>query len=170
MKGAGSGRSNGTVNQIWSVHLLVAAMALFVLWGCKSAEEKFADHMGKGEQYMTDQKYPEAVIEYRNAVQLQPNSAEAHHGLGLAYLQSNDLNKTFWEMKEAVRLDPELMDAQLQLGKIFLLSQDFKSALEKAKLVLENDPDHLEGHLLLGGAYAGEKQFDHVRAPGSRPR
>jgi len=48
---------------------------------------KKAAYIEKADAYSKDSKYAEAVIELKNAVQIDPNDAVAQYKLGLAYLQ-----------------------------------------------------------------------------------
>jgi Tfp pilus assembly protein PilF len=45
-----------------------------------------ARHIASGERYMAKQDYARAVPEFRNAIKIAPNSADAHYRLGMALL------------------------------------------------------------------------------------
>jgi Flp pilus assembly protein TadD len=55
---------------------LLAALAL-ALTGCSSKEERFANAIGKGRELLAQGELDKASVEARNAVQLNPKSAEA---------------------------------------------------------------------------------------------
>ncbi len=44
-----------------------------------SAEEKKAKHYERGKAYFIDGKYQEALIEFKNIIQLDPKDANAYH-------------------------------------------------------------------------------------------
>ena len=77
--------------------------------------------MQKGLAYMAERKYPAAVLEFKNAVQLDANDAQAHYQLGLEHLQltaehSNrgalsDLRAAFRALNRSVQLDAKNIDA-----------------------------------------------------------
>ena len=46
-----------------------------------SAEEKKAKHQERGMAYFEEGKYQEALIEFKNVVQLDPKDAKAYHQL-----------------------------------------------------------------------------------------
>ena len=61
---------------------------LLTLYGCEGdPQAKKARYLQKGLAYMAERKYTAAVLEFKNAVQLDANDAQAHYQLGLAHLQ-----------------------------------------------------------------------------------
>ena len=110
-------------------------------------------YIEKAEAYSKDGKYAEAVIELKNAVQIDPNDAVAQYRLGLAYLnlgkQENvpDALKAF---ESSIKNDPMQTGAQLRLGELYLAGGQPGKAQERAEAVLQNDAKNVEAHLLLG--------------------
>lgn len=147
--------------------MLKAARGLFFLLVLLSAascmkgpEEKLTEHMRKGKELMGSSSYREAILEFKNAVQLAPKDAQARHNLGLAYLSAGGQNiqLAYKEFSAAVELDPGLNEAQLKLGEFLLLAGNFDDARKKAVMVLDKDPANTEAKVLLAGAYAGVRQ------------
>ena len=61
---------------------------LLALYGCEGdPQAKKARYMQKGLAYMAERQYTAAVLEFKNAVQLDANDAQAHYQLGLVHLQ-----------------------------------------------------------------------------------
>jgi Flp pilus assembly protein TadD len=66
---------------------LVLLPFLLLFYGCKGdVQAKKVAHVQKGEAYVAQEKYTEAVIEFRNAIKLEPKDAQAYYKLSLAYL------------------------------------------------------------------------------------
>jgi len=127
--------------------LLVATLALA---GCQSQEDKLAEHKARGEQYMEDGQVSEAIIEYKNVLQIDPNDAEAHYELAKAYLIQNDLPKGFWELRETARLDPTNLDAKLQYGQLARAGGELEEALQQAEDVIAAEPERAPAWVLKG--------------------
>jgi tetratricopeptide (TPR) repeat protein len=128
-----------------------------------SAEEKKAKHQERGKAYFEEEKYQEALIEFKNVVQLDPKDAKAYHQLALIHLKLGgmpDLQAAFGELTKAVELDPSIQDAQLKLGEFYLFSQQPKEAKEKAEVVLASSPQDPKGHLLRGRSLIVGKEFE----------
>lgn len=140
--------------------------ALLALSGCQNQEAKLAEHMTRGDAYMKEEKATEAVIEYKNALQIAPNDAKAHYGLAQAYLANKEPQKAFWELQETVRLDGANIDARLALGQFLLMGRDdeFKQALTEGDAVIQAEPNRWEGYVLRAAARERLKQVDEAEA------
>ncbi len=108
---------------------VLVACILALLLACQSDEEKIATFLQNGEAYIEEGSLNEAVIEYRNVLQLDPNRADAHHALAKAYLQLKRGKEAYWELSETVRLDHSNVEARLTLGGLSIIAQNFDEAL-----------------------------------------
>ncbi len=147
---------------------IVSVTATFVLlstgWGCTqmSAEEKKAEHLTRGQAYFAEGKYREALIEYKNVVQIDPKDANAHYQLALIHMKlggMSDLQAAFGELAKTVDLDPSIQDAQIKLSEFYLLARQPGKAREHADIVLASAPQDPKGHLLRGRSLIIEKEF-----------
>ncbi|MBS0151317.1 MAG: tetratricopeptide repeat protein [Nitrospira sp.] len=143
---------------------LLFALIMLGHLGCdsKTPGEKTAKHRERAETYMKNGQYPEAIIEYQNVIQVEPNSPGIHYRLALAYLKHGtipSLQAAFSELTRTVALDKTNQDAQLKLGELYLLAQDPGKARERAEIVLASAPQHLDGLILHGRSLINEKQY-----------
>lgn len=62
---------------------LLFALIIVGHLGCdsKTPGEKTAKHRERAETYMKNGQYPEAIIEYQNVIQSEPNSSDTHYRL-----------------------------------------------------------------------------------------
>jgi tetratricopeptide (TPR) repeat protein len=130
---------------------------------CGSDENRKAKHMERGDAYVEEKKFPEAVIEYRNVLQIDPNSAPAHWGLARAYIGSNKLREGYWELRETVRLDPANAEARLQYGQLSRLAGEHEEALAQAEAVIAVDAENMAAHLLKAQVLEAMKRFDEAK-------
>jgi tetratricopeptide (TPR) repeat protein len=121
---------------------------------------KKAAYIGKADAYSKDGKYAEAVIELKNAVQIDPNDAVAQYKLGLAYLQlgkQEHFPEALKAFESSIKHDPAQTEAQLRLGDLYLASGQLRKAQERAEAVLQNDAKNVEAYLILGNVYARQQ-------------
>ena len=114
------------------VLIILVSLSVMGLSGC-SQEAKKERHWRKGEKYFTENKFKEAIIEYQNVLQADPENPQAHYKLGVSYLKSSQIRQAYAEFLKSVELDPTLNDARLELGTLYLMSKDLPKAKEQAE-------------------------------------
>jgi len=142
------------------IRTLIFMAATLVLAACQADEEKLAEHMSRGEEYLEADDPAAAIIEFKNVLQIDPNFAAAHYGLSKAYLQNSKMREGFWELRETVRLDAENLDARVQLGQLLVLAGDPEEALAQSDSAIELDPNSYEAHMVRGQALNALKRPD----------
>jgi cellulose synthase operon protein C len=123
-----------------------------LLWtGCsRDPNVKKQKYLESGLRYFQQQRYREAIIQFSNAVQVDPGFAEAHYQLGESYLRLQDGYHAGEELARALELDPNILPAHADLAKLLINSRD-PAALKQAKTHLDvlrekqpNSPDTYE--------------------------
>jgi tetratricopeptide (TPR) repeat protein len=144
------------------------ALALALLLGvaaCGDDASRIASHLERGDEYLKESKFNEAVLEYRNVLQLDPNHAAGHYGLARAYLGGKQAQKAYWELQETVRLDPSNLDAKLEYAQFLLLGkkEELEEAVKRSDEVLAEAPDRIAAYLLKGRALQSLERYDEAR-------
>lgn len=141
--------------------VLLASAVLAATTACKSDPKQQAlTHLSRGEQLANTQKYPEAIIEYRRAVQADPRLGKARLQLAFAYASTGDGVNALREYVRAADLMPDDHDAQTKAGTFLLLANQYNDAQALAKRMLQRNPNDVEGQILLANALAGLKDMD----------
>ena len=94
-----------------------------------------------------------AVADYRRAISLSPNLAEAHHNLGAELTHVGLHDQAIEEFRITLRLDPQNEGAKYRLGRALWQSQRFAEALENYQ---RHNIESFEKALTL--AYLGNRQ------------
>src|SRR5688572_16648157 len=113
-----------TIQRVQALSGLVVALALAAACSSSTKEEYFA----RAEQFAKDQKYAEAILEYRNAIAIDPRFGQARLKLAEAYEKTNDLPRAMGEYIRAADLMPNDNPAQLQATRALLLARRFEDA------------------------------------------
>lgn len=128
-------------------------LVIVCLVGCtRSPEEKKARHLERGDQYYNQQRYREAVLEYRNALRIETENAHAIQRLGLAYYQLGEMGPSFPFLLKTRELVPDNLETRLKLGTMYLAARKNSEARDEASFILERDPKNLDALLLWAGA------------------
>ncbi len=143
--------------------LAVLALATAAL-GCADDADRVAKFMENGERYVAEGKHEEAVIEFKNVLQIEPENAAAHEALSLAYLETEKPREAYWEMSETVRLDPQNVEARLRYGTISSAIGEHDLALEQAEAVLAIDAQNAAALILRAQAREAKEDLEGAEA------
>lgn len=141
--------------KLYVLPLLALFAAALLMGACTTPEKAKAQHIARGQALLKDKKFQEASLEFRNALQIDDQLAEAHWGLANAYEGLQRYQEAFEEMRQVFELDPNNLDVRVRLGNYYLMgSKQSPAAITEAermaKDVLQKDPNHIEGHILMG--------------------
>lgn len=100
---------------------LLAALLLLAA-GCSNPEKAKAEHVSRGETLLKEHRWQEASLEFRNAIQIDPNLAAAHWGLAQAYRELGRDNEFGEELQRTVKLDPNNMEARTLLAQGYVVA------------------------------------------------
>jgi tetratricopeptide (TPR) repeat protein len=149
--------------------LSVFLIALLALSGCTNAEKTKAEHVRRGDAYLKEQKYQEATLEFRNALQIDDKLAAAHWGLAQAFEGLQRYPEMITELQKTNELDQNNVDSRVKLGNYFLAASSGRPELlaeaeRLAQETLAKDANHIEGHILMGGILFAKKDKDKAFA------
>ncbi|HEY2382181.1 MAG TPA: tetratricopeptide repeat protein [Terriglobia bacterium] len=121
-------------------------------------------YFNKGKQYYDQKKYPEATIEFLNALAGDQANRDARYYLGLSYLSLHDPQRAAVQFKTLHESFPNDDEASLQLGNIYLASGVFRSdgynqARQIAEKLLAKNPQNVDALILSGSASEGLKNY-----------
>ena len=156
---------------MWELMRFAVALAISVLAitssGCHSAQHYVQD----GDRLFGANKYPQAVLAYRNATQKDSTSAETFYKLGRAQRAVNDSSAALASFSRALALNPEFAEAHSELGDIYLgnfLIAPVNSGglyykiLETADWLLKKNPRSYAGLRLHGYLALSDKNPDEA--------
>jgi tetratricopeptide (TPR) repeat protein len=84
-----------------------------------------------------DGKPSEALAAFQAAVQLNPNSAEAHLNAGKTEFSLSKVNEAIAELQETLRLDPDNRQAKRLLSQAYRRAGDAKNSAKFAEASAE---------------------------------
>lgn len=133
-----------------------------LLSGCGSSpDEKKAVHFEKGLEYAEAGNHAAAVIEFRNAVEIDPRFADARYQLGVAYLRTERPRSALEELERAAGLDPSNTDAMLKAAEIYALINKPAESRQFIERLFESGGNTSDAYALLAQL---EMQEDNIKA------
>jgi tetratricopeptide (TPR) repeat protein len=144
--------------------LLAVALILSTVACGKDPAIAKVEYLKSGDKYAAAGKLPEAIVEYRNAIQKDARYGEAHARLAEALSKTGEAQGAYQEYLRAADLLPADIDAQIKAGAMLLLAGQFEDARTRADKALGLDPRSVDAHLLRARALAGLKDLDAALA------
>jgi tetratricopeptide (TPR) repeat protein len=122
--------------------LLVAVLfSLLVLTGCGSPAASRAAHMQRGQRYLAENNLQKAQVEFRNAMQIAPNQADARVMSGRVAEQLGNVRDALALYQSAIDVDAGYVPARVRLGRLYVLAAAPSRALETIAPALLQHPD-----------------------------
>ena len=118
------------------------------------------EYLKSGNQYFDQEKYSEAIVQYRNALQQDAKFGEARFKLAQAYERIGDSVNATREYIRAADALPDRADAQVKAGAYLLFGGQSQEARVRAEKALKLDPRNVEAQIILGNALAGLKDIE----------
>src|SRR5215470_9198471 len=137
--------------------ILSSIVVLAAATGCSSPETQKLRHFQQGNQYAAEKRDEFAVVEYANAVRLDPKFGEARLKLAETYERMNNLRAALPEFVRAADALPDNRKVQIKATQILILGGRFEDAKARATTLLTRNPTDIDALLLRANALAALK-------------
>jgi tetratricopeptide (TPR) repeat protein len=122
-------------------------------------------YLQSGESYFDKGEYGRASIQFRKALQIDHQYAEAYYRLGLTDVKLQLWPDAFRALDQAISLDPNHLAAHLKLGELQLSARQWEDARQQAAAALKLDPNNVDAYVLSGQVEFRSSHFpDAVKA------
>ncbi|RKU25961.1 hypothetical protein C6497_14335 [Candidatus Poribacteria bacterium] len=150
-------------------------------------------HYATGKAYLDAGKIDEAIGEFQNALDMEPDYVDAHLGLANAYYQNQQLDEAESSVHQVLRIDPNLQDGkqlldeierlqngdsdgesdpqedididkEFERGLVYLSNRQYQKAASAFKIVLTADPNSVEAYCGLGKTYLEMGEFTQAQS------
>ena len=111
-----------------------------------------------------DWDWPGAENEFRKAIQLNGNSATAHHWYGDFLTRMERFEEAKLELKKAQELDPLSLLIKTSIGRQLYFSRQYAAAIQQLQKTLEMDPKFVPAQHALEAAYAQSGMYKEAVA------
>ena len=119
-------------------------------------------HFNQGNTLDDDDKRAQAIKEWEQAVELDPNHGGAHYNLGLAYADEDKIEFAIYELRQAQTLDPFDTDAAHDLADLLLQEERVDEAIKVLRQSLAANPRDRESALELATVYIDNDMLDEA--------
>ncbi|MBV9613168.1 MAG: tetratricopeptide repeat protein [Acidobacteriaceae bacterium] len=141
------------------LHMKAFNDATFAMF--ERAPSSYRVHELSAEIFEIENRYADAIGEYRKAIELNPNAPDLHFRLGRAILLDSHRPETLEaaaaEFRSELKLSPEDSACEFQLGQIALVKDNKPEAKSHFERALSLSPGFIQAMIALGKLYSAEK-------------
>jgi tetratricopeptide (TPR) repeat protein len=121
-----------------------------------STRDNYVARNDLGVVFFNEGRTDEAIDQYREAVQIEPDDAEAHNNLGFALLQERQVGAAMSEFQAALRAEPTDLEAANNMGIALAVQGRTAEAINEFRAVLKMDPQNEKAYKNLQQALRAE--------------
>ena len=122
----------------------VAAFGKAAELDSKLAPNLIAALQQRGAAYTSEQKFPEAIADFNEALKMKPNDPGIYERRAYVEMKMNDLDKALADYSEAIRLSPNEIRYYLYRGYIYEKKGDIKKSMADTEKALKLDKHNAE--------------------------
>ncbi|EYU26825.1 hypothetical protein MIMGU_mgv1a003301mg [Erythranthe guttata] len=98
----------------------------------------------KGNQYFKEQKYPEAIKHYTEAIKRNPKDFKAYSNRAACYTKLGAMPEGLKDAEKCIDLDPTFTKGYIRKGAVQFFMKEYEKALETYQEGLKHDPRNQE--------------------------
>ncbi len=142
-----------------SLRIFFIIFLFLSLVACSSKQEKVEQFITKGNTLLKKGDVTGAILEFKNAVQLDPKNPRPIFYLAKAYLAKKEFRKAYGLFHSVLQLDPKYDEARLEISSLYLMARQPNKALENLNQI--ENPDRYEPRfsILKARAYVLLKKY-----------
>lgn len=115
-----------------------------------------------GLAYKAQSKIAEAIAMHQRAIDLKPNSPEAHYNLGTMFLETGDLAKAIVSYRNAIAYKPDFPAAYCNLGTAYKKQGQLNDAAASYRRAIALDPTYAAAYMNLGNTLKEQGNFEEA--------
>jgi len=116
----------------------------------------------RGNGYHEKGDYDRAILDYDQAIRLNPSHANAFSNRGVAYARKGDYDRAIQDYDEAIRLNPNHADAFSNRGVAYGRKGDYDRAIQNYDEAIRLNPNHASALYDRGNAYRRKGDYDQA--------
>ena len=119
---------------------------------------------GRGRIALRHGDYRRAIVDFNEAIHLNPNRASLYRERALAYRQNGEVELAIADFDEAIALDPKFAAPYHERGLALAAKGDLDRAILSYSTAVRLDPSDAQARLDRGLAFVARGQADDARA------
>jgi tetratricopeptide (TPR) repeat protein len=122
--------------------------------------ETVEEHFEHGNNLFSEEHYEQAIIEYTNAIKLDPKFAGAYYNRGVTYGKKEQYELAIADYSEAIKVYPKHADAYYSQGLTYGKKGQYDLAIADFNKVIEFSSKNANAYYNRGLSYSKKGQYD----------
>lgn len=122
------------------------------------------EHLTSGNDYFEQDDLEQAIAEYTQAIELDPNYALAYYNLGVAHNDLGELEEAIADYSQVIEIDPTYAEAYNNRGHVYYQLGDYETAITDYNQALKLDPNRGEWYFNRALAYGAAGVWEQAIA------
>lgn len=120
------------------VRIFTIIMLIFILWSCSG--DKAFKHMKRGDDYLSNDNYELAAVEYTKAIELEPNYYYLYMMRCEVYYKQKKFNLAISDCSKAIKLKGDIITPYVNRGRSYAAIGKYDLATEDIKKAMKLNP------------------------------
>ena len=131
------------IAEIFTTRSVLLTILIFIsINACSGAEDKKTLLLTKGESNFDKDNFFMARLQFKKALQIDPNMAEAYYKLGLTEVHLGNTKQALSNFLRVLELSSKHSDTHIQIGSLMLDAGFPETAIQRANFVLATNENH----------------------------
>jgi len=99
------------------------------------------EYFGRGEKHFNERNFDEAIADFTEAIQLEPDDPSAYFGRGLSYMNKEEFDLSIADFTEAIQLEPDDSSAYFWRSFSYRNKEESNLAIADLEMAVRLDPE-----------------------------
>ena len=140
--------------------VLLISVASFLTACSRDPNVRKEKYFESGQRYFAKGKYREAIIQFRNATDVDANFAAAHYQLAQSYLVLQEWRQAYAELGRTLEIDPDNYKAHIDIANLLIANGQLSGAREHTEVLEQKQPSNPDTHVVVAHLLEAEKKVD----------
>jgi len=140
--------------------LFITSSILLSVVACDGVELRKEKYLSKGNEYLKDNRFDKAKIEFKNVLQIDPKSVSASFSMAKLNEKMKQYRAALADYNKVIELQPDHKEALASIARLYFWGNANDKAMEYVEKVLKLDPKYTDALVIKAGIYLRQSNVD----------